>query len=91
MINQPAVISVVINGLQVEIGTNYMRYSNKHIEVDESTTINNVVDALGLPSSESAYTMCSIRSLLKSQIEVLNTLLTDLDVLNTHLNTQMPN
>ena len=73
MINQPAVISVVINGLQVKIGTNYMLYGNKHIEVGESTTIDNVVDDLGLPSSESAYTMCSLQSLLKSQIEVLNT------------------
>jgi len=73
MINQPAAISVVINSLPLEIGVSFMCYGSRRIKVDESTTIDNVVDALGLPSSESAYTMLRIQSLLKSQIEVLNT------------------
>jgi len=73
MINQPAAISVVINSLPLEIGVSFMCYGSRRIKVDESTTIDNVVDDLGLPSSESAYTMCSLQSLLKSQIEVLNT------------------
>jgi len=73
MINQPAAISVVINSLPLEIGIDFIRYGNKYIKFVESTTIDNIVDALGLPSSESAYTMCSIQSLLKSQLDVLNT------------------
>jgi len=90
MINQQTVVmSVVINGLQIEIGKDFMRYGNKQIEVDKSTTIENVADALGLPSSESAFAMCDIQIFLKSH--VFNILLTDLEVLNTHLNTQMPN
>ena len=73
MINQPAVISVVINGLPLEIGIGFMSYGVKRIKVDKSTTIENIVDALGLPSSESAYTMCNLQSLLKSQLDMLNT------------------